>query len=282
MRLPTSFRTAPFAAVNRPPQVFASADGFAVAASASPLRPARRQGLPQDIAIGDWDELLSAVKARLERIVGEPPDTGLEPPLHDAAGGARSSVLECVAALDQLQTTLTHELGRCLQLDQQVFDVQTALAQARAELRGTQAGARRARYLAMHDSLTSLPNRSFFRQRTDGALAHSEPQRRALAGLYLDLDGFKQVNDVHGHGAGDQLLRIVAARLARAIRAEDMVSRLGGDEFACVLSDLPSREQLCHLAGEMFAAVSAPVKIGGLRLTVRPSIGISRCAPPMA
>jgi len=77
-----------------------------------------------------------------------------------------------------------------------------------------------------------------------GALAHSEPQRRALAVLYLDLDGFKQVNDTHGHDAGDQLLRIVAARLARAIRAEDMVSRLGGDEFACVLSDLPSREQL--------------------------------------
>ena len=277
MPMPMSFHAGAVAAPNRTSQVCATGDEFAVAVSAAspPIPP--QHGLPQDIAIGDWDELLSAVKARLKHLAGEPHAARLERPLCDAVGEARTGVLECVTALDQLQTTLTHELRRRLQLELEVFDVQTALAQARAELRGTQAGERRARHLAMHDSLTSLPNRCFFRQRTDGALAHSEPQRRALAVLYLDLDGFKQVNDTHGHDAGDQLLRIVAARLARAIRAEDMVSRLGGDEFACVLSDLPSREQLCHLAGEMFDAVSAPVKMGELSLSVRPSIGIAIC-----
>ena len=65
--------------------------------------------------------------------------------------------------------------------------------------------------------------------------------------------------------------------LARAVRASDVVGRLGGDEFACLLADLPGREQLCHLACKLFDAVSAPVKVGTLRLTVRPSIGIAVC-----
>ncbi len=73
------------------------------------------------------------------------------------------------------------------------------------------------------------------------------------------------------------MLRIVAARLARSVRADDMVSRVGGDEFACLLADVPSREQLSHLACKMFDAVSAPMKIGQLKLTVRASIGIAVC-----
>jgi diguanylate cyclase (GGDEF)-like protein len=95
--------------------------------------------------------------------------------------------------------------------------------------------------------------------------------------LYLDLDGFKPINDLHGHDAGDELLRIVAARLARSIRAEDMVCRLGGDEFACLLSDPLNRERLGHLACKLFDAVSAPLQLGPLKLTVRPSIGIAVC-----
>ena len=95
--------------------------------------------------------------------------------------------------------------------------------------------------------------------------------------LYLDLDGFKPINDIYGHATGDELLKIVAARLNQAVRSEDMVSRLGGDEFACLLSDLPSREQLSHMACKLFDAVSAPVKIGQLTLTVRPSIGMAMC-----
>ena len=153
----------------------------------------------------------------------------------------------------------------------------TALAQARAELVGTQAGERRARHLALHDSLTSLPNRGHFVERLENALALTAPQRRALGVMYLDLDDFKPINDAHGHAAGDELLRIVAARLSRVMRAEDMVSRLGGDEFGCLLSGLDDRAQLVQLAGKVFDAVSAPCKVGPLRLVVRPSIGIAMC-----
>jgi diguanylate cyclase (GGDEF)-like protein len=98
-----------------------------------------------------------------------------------------------------------------------------------------------------------------------------------LAVLYLDLDGFKPINDRHGHETGDGLLRVVAARLARAVRSDDMVCRVGGDEFVCLLGDVLNRQQLSHLACKLFDAVSAPLRIGTLDLLVRPSIGIAVC-----
>lgn len=230
-----------------------------------------------DVAIGDWDDLLNAVKTRLRLSVGEPIEGKSTPRSDETPDRVRSSVLECVAALDHLHTTLTHELGRCRQLKMEVLSAQAALAQARTELAGTRAGERRARHLALHDGLTSLPNRRFFRERLDVALTNAEPLRPALALLYLDLDGFKPINDAHGHDAGDELLKIVAARLSRVVRAGDMVSRLGGDEFACLLADSVDRQHLSHLASKVFDAVSAPLKIGKLKLTVRPSIGIAIC-----
>jgi diguanylate cyclase len=230
----------------------------------------------RDVAIGDWDDLLSAVKARLKLTVGEGLPATSERDVHDAHW-FQASVLECVAALDQLHTTLTHELDRCRQLKVEVAEAETALAQARAELAGTRAGERRARHLAMHDGLTSLPNRRFFGEQLDHALAQVAPRRPAIAVLYLDLDGFKPINDAHGHATGDELLKIVAARLARAVRAGDMVGRLGGDEFACLLADSLNREQLTQLASKLVDAVSAPLQVGPLKLTVRPSIGIAIC-----
>ena len=229
-----------------------------------------------DVAFGDWDDLFCAVKSRLTLTVGELSALS-EPRARGTADRIRASVLECVGALDQLQTTLTNEIARRQQLELEVFEAQTALALAHAELVGTQATERHARHLALRDSLTSLPNRSFFRERIDHALAHAEPRGQALAVLYLDLDAFKPINDPHGHEIGDELLRIVAVRLARAVRSADVVSRLGGDEFGCLLAGLDSRVQLSHLVCKLFDAVSAPVKIGELKLTVRPSIGIAMC-----
>ncbi len=230
-----------------------------------------------DIAICDWDDLFNAVKARLNSVVCECPSSAGPRSLPRSGRQVKTVVQECTADLDQLHQTMANELGRRQQLELEVFDTRTALAQARAELVGTQAGERRARHLALHDSLTSLPNRGFFMERLNHALALTAPRRRSLAVMYLDLDGFKPVNDNHGHAAGDELLRIVAARLRRAVRAEDMVSRIGGDEFACLLGGLHDREQLGHLAAKVFDAISAPCKIGALRVAVHPSIGIAVC-----
>ncbi len=248
-----------------------------IATRVAPLAQSQRPSIAADIAIEDWDILMGAVKERLRVSVGERLAAIPETPLQDAADQVRASVLECVEALDQLQTTQRLELSRRQRLELDLFDARTALAQARIELAGTQMQERRAHHLARHDNLTLLPNRSFFGERLNQALTATEHPRQPLAVLYLDLDGFKPVNDTYGHATGDELLRIVAARLTQTLRAEDMVSRLGGDEFACLLKDLPSEEQLRRLACKLFDAVSAPVQIGPLTLTVRPSIGIAMC-----
>lgn len=228
-----------------------------------------------DVAIGDWEVLLTAVKSRLEGTAGELLDAAARQPHEPCLERAQASVLECVSALDQLHTTLRHELARREQPELELADLRAELAQARRELLGTQAGERQARHLALHDPLTALPNRSFFQERLAHTLSRNEAPGLAL--LYFDLDGFKPVNDTHGHDVGDALLKVVAARLTRAVRASDMVSRMGGDEFACLLDRLPSREQLSHLACKLLDAVAAPAQVGTLMLSVRPSIGIVIC-----
>lgn len=129
-------------------------------------------------------------------------------------------------------------------------------------------------YLAHHDTLTGLANRVLFRQRLDADLgrlrAHGEP----LTVLYLDLDGFKQVNDKLGHAAGDELLRIVAKRLQNAIRANDIPARLGGDEFAVLLRDPVSIDIAETISQRIIAAISAPIGLDRQEVTIGTSIGI--------
>lgn len=220
--------------------------------------------------VGSLEAQFGAVNAQLRLLLS-----------HQSAAIAASpdstELMACVQAMEQLHQTLARELARIHELELQVFDTQVALAQARAELQGTQAGERQARYLALHDALTQLPNRRFFMQRLEHALAHRVPPQASLAILFLDLDDFKPINDLHGHHVGDELLRIVGTRLNHHLRSEDMVSRLGGDEFACLRLGAVSRKQLGDLADKLFDLVAAPMQIGALQLLVRPSIGIALC-----
>lgn len=210
------------------------------------------------------DVMFQAVCARLAHLVE-----------HGVAPQTRAGVLECVAALGQLHEHVIDERARHHQCEQELAIARSALASARVDIVSSRVNERRSRRLALQDQLTTLPNRSFFSEWLDHALAQAASLDHAMAVIYLDLDGFKSINDAHGHDVGDELLRIVAVRLARAVRAEDVVSRLGGDEFACLLTDLPGREPLAGLACKLVAAVAAPVKIGALELAVRPSIGIA-------
>ena len=245
------------------------ADAAAVVRHASADAPAR--GLSTDVAIEHWDDLFNAVKVRLSTACVVPADDSA----NAQAARMSTTVLECVQALEQLHSTLAHEVDRRQRYEREAAAARAELARARAELAGTRASEEQARHQALHDSLTSLPNRAYFEQRLKHAVIEAARGGSALALLYLDLDGFKSINDLHGHETGDEVLRIVAARLVQAVRGEDMVSRIGGDEFACVLVGMPSREQLSHLACKLFDAVMAPLRIGELRLTVRPSIGIA-------
>lgn len=131
--------------------------------------------------------------------------------------------------------------------------------------------------IAHFDALTRLPNRVLFADRLDQALLQCERRKTLLAVVYLDLDGFKAVNDSHGHATGDALLVQVAQRLKAALREGDSIARLGGDEFVAVLPDLESTEACIPVLERLLAAASEPVTLAqgmsSLRLQVSASIG---------
>jgi len=131
------------------------------------------------------------------------------------------------------------------------------------------------RRMALHDGLTGLPNRSLLMERLANLIAMSAREPRQLALMFLDLDGFKKVNDGLGHEAGDQVLRTVAARLLDLLRATDTVARLGGDEFVIVLDNPESRDNIAAVATRVIEVVNAPIDCGGKTAHVGTSIGIA-------
>ncbi|MBU0621457.1 MAG: bacteriohemerythrin [Gammaproteobacteria bacterium] len=128
---------------------------------------------------------------------------------------------------------------------------------------------------ANHDALTGLPNRRLLQDRLDQAITHSDRAGRVMALCYLDLDGFKQINDTLGHDAGDDVLRLVAARLGKALRGEDTVVRLGGDEFVLLLGDLDSEESAVQFLNRLLKDISQPMSIFGNSAEVTASIGVT-------
>ena len=129
--------------------------------------------------------------------------------------------------------------------------------------------------LALHDQLTGLANRRLLTDRVSRALAHARRHTSAMAVVYLDLDGFKQVNDGMGHGAGDVLLKLVAQRLVGMVREEDTVARPGGDEFILVLSDISGPSYAATVALKVIEALSRPFDIDGHSVSITSSAGVS-------
>jgi diguanylate cyclase (GGDEF)-like protein/PAS domain S-box-containing protein len=127
--------------------------------------------------------------------------------------------------------------------------------------------------LAHFDALTGLPNRVLLADRLQHAMLQAERTGSLLGVAYLDLDGFKPVNDRFGHGAGDRLLVEIANRLKEALRAVDSVARLGGDEFVVLLADLDSTQACEQALHRVMASMAAPYSIDGERVTVTASIG---------
>ncbi len=130
-------------------------------------------------------------------------------------------------------------------------------------------------HLATHDKLTGLPALRLAADRIDMALSHAARNGDKVALLFVDLDGFKAVNDKHGHEAGDRVLAEVAARLKTCVRASDTAARIGGDEFIVVLPDLHDAAAAGEVADKIIQAVSAPIAFGTASLAVGASIGIA-------
>ncbi len=137
---------------------------------------------------------------------------------------------------------------------------------------------RKIEYLAYHDVLTGLPNRSLLNDRMQQAISQAKRDQTEFSLLFIDLDGFKEVNDVQGHAAGDLLLKIVAERLRTCVREGDTVARLGGDEFMVLLRDVSDDEGVKHVAHKILDHIAQPCDLDGQQASVTASIGIS-CYP---
>jgi len=131
------------------------------------------------------------------------------------------------------------------------------------------------RHLANHDALTDLPNRRLLEDRLGQALAAAKRSGGQVAVLFIDLDFFKPINDMHGHRIGDLLLQAIAKRLRGLLREVDTVSRVGGDEFVIVLPDVHAQEAVTEIAQRVLDAMTYPYIVEGHELSVTPSMGIS-------
>ena len=131
------------------------------------------------------------------------------------------------------------------------------------------------RYLANYDSLTRLPNRMLFHDNLLQAQDRAKQNNRLFALLFIDLDGFKPVNDNLGHAIGDQLLQGVARRLQKCVRETDTVARLGGDEFTIILNDIKKNQDAAKVATDIVQRLQQPFQLGKHQVTISASIGIS-------
>ena len=130
-------------------------------------------------------------------------------------------------------------------------------------------------YLAQFDAMTGLPNRNLFRDRLALTLTQAQRNSWNVGVMFVDLDGFKNVNDTFGHGAGDHLLTLVAERLRKCVRSGDTVGRLGGDEFGVVLSDLAQADDANVVAQQIVDTLAQPFEVMGSDIRITGSVGIS-------
>ena len=174
--------------------------------------------------------------------------------LHNALAASRQQFLAALRQIDLL-------LAQRSRLQEEVI----RLGQANA----------RAYKLAFHDELTGLPNRTLLQDRFTQAVALATRQGKRVALLFLDLDGFKRINDAFGHAAGDRLLQQVAARLASCIRTSDTACRYGGDEFVVLLPELDGQQSAISVAGKIRANLTVPYLVGDTAIEVTTSLGIA-------
>ena len=186
-----------------------------------------------------------------------------------------TKVQECAEDLDSVTKTLAQGIDELKVVDVALASSRTALAETTAALASALASEEQANLRALHDHTTGLPNRALFDDRLAHALALAGRHDWTVAVMFLDLDRFKNVNDVHGHAAGDVVLIEVAKRLAQDARDEDTVCRNGGAEFLYLLINPQGPGNVERIAAAVIENLSRPIRVGEKQLTVRPSIGIA-------
>ena len=234
---------------------------------------------PTTVQLRRWNQVFRAIRAQWFHRAAPHAKVLLPRTTHTLypKPGADVSLPECVAALEEMRQALQRETAQRQALERAFRGTRKALIQAEADLACVRGGERHARHQALHDELTTLPNHRHLMQQLGQALAQRGPEDLGPTVIYIDLDHFKTVNDTHGHGVGDEVLRITAARLSAAVRHGDLVVRLGGDEFVCLLQGVADAAPLRQLCAKLLEAVSRPMKVADLQLLVCPSIGVAMC-----
>ena len=143
------------------------------------------------------------------------------------------------------------------------------------DFQSTRASVERYRHLSMHDALTGLPNRAALMDRLEAVIDDPDGRSPSIALVSFDLDRFKEINDVHGHAAGDHVLRVVAERVSLQMRPDEFLGRVGGDEFLAIKSSYFTRSGAAQLAERLIAAICEPIAWNNQQLTVGSSVGIS-------
>jgi diguanylate cyclase len=198
----------------------------------------------------DWLELLARLGHSDQLIVIKKPFEPIE-------------ILQSASALSRKWHNARSLKGHVESLERVVTD----------RTRGLEAANRQLRYLASHDALTGLPNRLLLDDRITQAIAQAKRQSHEFALLVIDLDRFKLINDSLGHRSGDELLREVAQRLKRAVRAVDTTARVGGDEFVILVDGPVTQSEAIDIARRVIKAMEPSIRLVGIDVHISPSIG---------
>ena len=193
-----------------------------------------------------------------------------------AAGAeAESRIQECAEDLEEVNGGLAAGIEDLRKVSVELASARRILARTNVALATAREEEKTARLQSLHDSSTGLPNRELFDDRFEHAISIARRHDWTLAVMFLDLDGFKRINDVHGHATGDIVLREVATRLIAHCRQEDSVCRNGGDEFLYLLMNPRARADTARIAFELSRSIARPIDAHGLEIRVTPSVGIA-------
>ncbi len=218
-------------------------------------------------ALDDGDVVSAALEAGANDYIPKPIDLRVLTARVKAQLDRRAAVL----ALDAIRNDLE------IKVLERTHDLRSANETLSAEIAEREAAEARAQSLARHDPLTGLANRRQLLEELERRLALVGDSDDGFALMFVDLDRFKPINDVHGHAIGDQLLQVIATRLNGCIRDDSFAARLGGDEFAVLLEGPEDREGIATAARRILSELAAPILINGLKLTVGASIGVAIC-----
>ncbi len=230
------------------------------------------RALGQSEQVKDKVEQCAAELSSVNAVLKEEITEGV--PLHEVERAlgmseeVEAKVQQCADDLANVNDALAEEIDERHNLQHQLSKTAAALSQSKVE-------ERKARHLALHDPVTSLPNVTLFNDRLRNGLAQAQRHGWRLAVMFIDLDEFKGINDTHGHDVGDRVLQIVAQRLKTFVRGGDTVSRRGGDEFLFLMLEAKDKDNAANLATKIIDNIAQPCEVDGVTLTVRPSIGIA-------